>query len=59
MNFVLFELAQDMLVALKLSAQVMDMNGAGTDAQWAAVTDAIAKAEAAGVTARLPATTTE
>jgi hypothetical protein len=59
MNFVLFELAQDLRMALEALADEANSWDPVSDETIGAAYKAIAKAEAAGVTARLPATTTE
>jgi hypothetical protein len=62
MNFILFELARDMRAALEtyVSHVEEDSEMLACCAEVLAVArDAIAKAEAAGVMSRVPATTTE
>jgi hypothetical protein len=56
MNFILFELAVELVTALKA---IDDAAETGFPEALAQARIAIAKAESAGVTARLPATTTE
>jgi hypothetical protein len=59
MNFVLFELAQDLRMALEALANDANSWDPVPDETIHAAYAAIAKAEAAGVTARVSATTTE
>jgi hypothetical protein len=71
MNFILFELAGDMLMAMYVAAErIKDYDGGDPTADtgwasdelleaWQKLHAAIAKAEAAGIVARSPATTTE